>query len=97
MILEKSFNTSFNANGGYTPDGLVTAISMLHESGTGGAVKYGVVAQMPLASLDGVNVLDNLTYAQPRVGNDSASPGYYKTNLENVGQLSISLMYRIWC
>lgn len=31
---------------------------MLHESGMGGASKYGVVPQMPLASLDGVNVLD---------------------------------------
>lgn len=56
---------------------------MLHESGTGGAVKYGVVSQMPLASLDGVNVLDNLTYMQPRTQNDSMSTGYYKTNLAN--------------
>ncbi|EKG18302.1 Glycosyl hydrolase 92 [Macrophomina phaseolina MS6] len=77
------FNNSFNANGGYTPDGNVTAISLLHESGTGGAVKYGVVAQMPLASLAGVNVLDNLTYAQRRVGQDEASPGYFKTELGN--------------
>ena len=38
---------------------------------------------MPLTSLDGVNVLDNLTYMQPRNGNDTASVGYYKTNLAN--------------
>ena len=56
---------------------------MLHESGTGGAPKYGVVAQMPLTSLDGVNLLDNLTYMQPRVGNDTASIGHYTTRLQN--------------
>ncbi|GME23223.1 Glycosyl hydrolase 92 [Neofusicoccum parvum] len=77
------FNSSINANAGYTPDGNVTAISLLHESGTGGAVKYGVVAQMPLASLEGVNVLDNVTYSQQRIRNDSASPGYYRTDLAN--------------
>ena len=56
---------------------------MLHESGTGGAPKYGVVPQMPLTTLDGVNVMDNLTYMQPRNGNDSASVGLYTTNLMN--------------
>ena len=56
---------------------------MLHESGTGGAPKYGLIPQMPLTSLQGVNVLDNLTYMQPRVGNDTATIGYYKTNLAN--------------
>lgn len=30
------FNGSTDANAGYTPDGNVTAITMLHESGTGG-------------------------------------------------------------
>ena len=54
-------------NGGYTPKGKVTGISMLHESGTGGGPKYGFPAQMPLAYLDGVNLLDNLTYWQDRV------------------------------
>jgi putative alpha-1,2-mannosidase len=55
-------------NGGWTPDGNVTGISMMHESGTGGSPKYGIVSQMPLTSVDlPVNVLDNLTYSQPRV------------------------------
>ena len=27
--------------------------------------------------------MDNLTYMQPRIGNDTASVGYYKTNLQN--------------
>lgn len=84
------FNSSIDVNAGYTPDGNVTAISFLHESGTGGAPKYGVVAQMPLASLDGVNVLDNLTYSQPRIGHDSASVGYYKTTLQNSVTAEIS-------
>lgn len=38
---------------------------------------------MPLTTLDGVNLMDNLTYMQPRVGNDSASIGRYTTNLAN--------------
>jgi hypothetical protein len=55
-------------NGGWTPDGNVTGISMMHESGTGGSPKYGLISQMPLTSVDTpVNVLDNLTYSQPRV------------------------------
>lgn len=34
-------NVSYSTlNGGYTPNGRVTAISMLHESGTGGFPKY---------------------------------------------------------
>lgn len=53
-------------NGGWTPDGNVTGFSMMHESGTGGAPKYGVISQMPLTGLEGVNVLDNLTYSQSR-------------------------------
>ena len=41
---------------------------MMHESGTGGAPKYGVIPQMPLTSIEAhVNLLDNQTYAQPRV------------------------------
>jgi len=41
---------------------------MMHESGTGGAPKYGIIPQMPLTSVDPpVNILDNLTYSQPRV------------------------------
>jgi putative alpha-1,2-mannosidase len=71
-------------NGGWTPKGYVTAISMMHESGTGGEPKYGFVSQMPLVSVDiPVNILDNQTYWQPRVGNDTAQVGYYKTQLQN--------------
>ncbi|EFR04110.1 glycosyl hydrolase [Nannizzia gypsea CBS 118893] len=72
-----------DVNAGYSPDGNVSAISFLHESGTGGAPKYGVISQMPLSTLEDVNVADNRTYMQPRVGKDSASVGYYKTKFQN--------------
>ncbi|KAK7967860.1 uncharacterized protein PG986_002137 [Apiospora aurea] len=86
-------NVSFAViNGGWTPKGLVTGLSMLHESGTGGAPKYGVVSQMPLvgslsSSEEGapgtINILDNRTYWQQRVGDDTARVGYFKTQLES--------------
>ena len=61
----------------------MNAITLLHESGTGGAPKYGVVGQMPLTTLEGVNLMDNLTYMQPRIGNDIARIGHYSTKLAN--------------
>ncbi|KAJ5460041.1 uncharacterized protein N7458_001593 [Penicillium daleae] len=71
-------------NGGWTPDGNVTGISMMHESGTGGSPKYGLISQMPLTSVDSpVNILDNTTYSQPRIGDDIARVGYYKTQLKS--------------
>ena len=78
-------NATFSViNGGYTPEGHVTGISMMHESGTGGAPKYGLVPQMPLTTVDApVNLLDNRTYWQDRVGDDTARVGYYSTRLES--------------
>jgi predicted alpha-1,2-mannosidase len=78
-----SFNSSIGQNAGYTPDGNVTAFSLTHVSGTGGGPVYGVVSQMPLLSMDGVNVVDNLTYMEPRDGNDTASVGYYRSRFAN--------------
>lgn len=63
---------------GYDADGNFTGFSMLHESGTGGAPKYGVVSQMPV--LGGVrNPLadHNDTRARP----DQAEVGYYQSFL----------------
>ncbi|KAL8362825.1 hypothetical protein RB601_008864 [Gaeumannomyces tritici] len=87
------WNVSFAANAGYTPSGNVTAITMLHESGTGGAPTYGLIPQMPLTSLEGVNLLDNITYMQPRTSPDVASVGYYRTHLSNgvVAEMSASM------
>lgn len=78
-----SFNTSIGQNAGYTPDGNVTAFSLTHVSGTGGGPVYGVVSQMPLSTLDGVNVVDNITYMEPRLNSDTASVGYYKSKFAN--------------
>ncbi|KJX99290.1 glycosyl hydrolase like protein [Zymoseptoria brevis] len=78
-------------NGGWTPQGLVTGISMMHESGTGGPPKYGIIAQMPLASIDPpVNLLDNQTYWQKRTVDDSATVGYYATELESGVKLQLA-------
>lgn len=64
---------------------------MLHVSGTGASPKYGLISQMPLTTVEPpVNVLDNTTYWQKRVGNDSASVGYYKTSLENGVHVELS-------
>lgn len=65
---------------------------MLHVSGTGGAPTYGLVPQMPLTSLEGVNLMDNMTYMQPRAKPDEASVGYYKMSLQNgiVAEMSAS-------
>lgn len=38
---------------------------------------------MPLTTLENVNLFDNLTYMQPRVVEDEAQVGYYKTQLQN--------------
>ncbi|KAF9894758.1 hypothetical protein FE257_006648 [Aspergillus nanangensis] len=64
-----------DAYSGYLPDGEFSGFSMMHEQGTGGAPKYGTVAQLPLVG----NVsqpLSNKTVA--RSGTDEASVGYYK-------------------
>ncbi|KAI9706203.1 MAG: hypothetical protein M1820_004964 [Bogoriella megaspora] len=78
-------NTTYSTlNGGYTPQGYVTAFSMMHESGTGGFPKYGIIPQMPLTDVaPPINLLDNQTYWQSRVGNDTAQVGYFRTQLEN--------------
>nr|POF13889.1 putative secreted glycosidase [Quercus suber] len=85
-------NVSFSTiNGGYTPNGLVTAITMMHESGTGGGPKYGIVPQMPLTSIGGnVNLLDNRTYWQERVGRDNASVGFFGTKLKSGVNIQLS-------
>lgn len=84
-------NVSFSTiNGGYTPKGLVTGVSMMHESGTGGSAKYGIISQMPLATLEGVNVLDNRTYWQKRVGRDVAQVGYFSMKLESGVSVELS-------
>ncbi|KAI0590404.1 alpha-1-2-mannosidase family protein [Pyrenophora tritici-repentis] len=69
-----------DAYSGYLPSGNIFGFSMMHESGTGGAPKYGVVSQMPVVG----DVLDPLAdLSQPRRVPDQGSVGYYKSSLAN--------------
>ncbi|CAM9014535.1 unnamed protein product [Wickerhamomyces anomalus] len=74
-------SASGNAYSGYANDGFITGISMMHESGTGGAPQYGVAGQLPLVGDVDVGI-DN---AQQRFANisDEAHVGLYKTHLAN--------------
>jgi hypothetical protein len=66
-------SANIDAYSGYLPQGKIFGFSMMHESGTGGAPKYGVVSQMPVVG----EVLDPLAdLAQPR-----ASPVWDITSL----------------
>jgi predicted alpha-1,2-mannosidase len=58
--------------------GNFTGFSMMHESGTGGAPKYGVVSQMPVLG-NVTNPLANLN--DTRAVPDVTSIGYYKASL----------------
>ncbi|CZR62354.1 related to putative alpha-1,2-mannosidase [Phialocephala subalpina] len=63
---------------GYTSSGVFTGFSMMHETGTGGAPKYGVVSQMPVIGSI-ANPLDGLN--DSRAAPDAATVGYYKSFL----------------
>lgn len=65
---------------GYAPTGNLTGFSMMHESGTGGAPKYGVVNQMPVRGAVPNPLIDLGTN---RSTPDEAQVGYYKTSLVN--------------
>jgi putative alpha-1,2-mannosidase len=67
-----------DAYSGYLPDGEFIGFSMLHEHGTGGAPKYGVVNQMPI-----VGNIENpmITNTDTRNGPDETEVGYYKSTL----------------
>lgn len=68
-----------DAYSGYLPNGNFTGFTMLHESGTGGAPKYGVVSQMPVlgAVQNPLSDAINDTRAAP----DVTEIGYYKASL----------------
>lgn len=69
-----------DAYSGYLPNGKFIGFSMLHESGTGGAPKYGVVAQMPIVGkVD--NPLDDNKKNDTRAMPDFTEVGYYKASL----------------
>ncbi|KAA8576188.1 hypothetical protein MFRU_009g01220 [Monilinia fructicola] len=67
---------------GYLPNGNFSGFSMMHEQGTGGAPKYGTVAQLPLIGRI-TNPLSSITVG--RASPDQGSVGYYRAQTsENV-------------
>ncbi|KAH9883753.1 family 92 glycoside hydrolase [Xylariomycetidae sp. FL2044] len=72
--------TGSDSYSGYQADGDFIGFSMLHESGTGGAPKYGVVAQMPALG-DIENPLADQSVNRSLA--DESSLGYYKSSLFN--------------
>lgn len=71
--------TGGDSYSGYQSTGNFTGFTLLHESGTGGAPKYGVVSQMPV-----VGELENpLSDAinDTRAAADVTEVGYYKASL----------------
>ncbi|KAF2709541.1 glycoside hydrolase family 92 protein [Pleomassaria siparia CBS 279.74] len=69
-----------DAYSGYLANGSVWGFSMMHESGTGGAPKYGVVSQMPYVGSLANPLID---ISQPRTAPDIGTVGYYKSSLAN--------------
>jgi hypothetical protein len=70
------------AYAGYLPDvgADVTGFSMMHESGIGGAPKYGVVSQFPVpGSVQNPLVVLSAKRTKP----DEGSVGYYKSSLDS--------------
>jgi len=70
--------TGHDSYSGYDGAGNITGFSMMHESGTGGAPKYGVVSQMPvLGNIS--NPLADLSDARSQP--DISSVGHYRASL----------------
>lgn len=73
--------TGSDAYSGYLPSGNVTAISLMHESGTGGAPKYGVVSQLPVLGPI-LNPLEDHSISRGPVA-DQAQVGLYELSLSS--------------
>ncbi|KAK0111191.1 hypothetical protein ONS95_001567 [Cadophora gregata] len=67
--------TGVDSYSGYLPNGNFSGFSMMHEQGTGGAPKYGTVAQLPLVG-NISNPLSSITVG--RAATDEGSVGYYR-------------------
>ncbi|KAK6438222.1 hypothetical protein LTR95_005583 [Oleoguttula sp. CCFEE 5521] len=72
-------NKTTDAYSGYLPEGQILGFSMMHESGTGGAPKYGVVSQMPVVGGVPNPLLD---LGRNRTTPDVATVGYYRSVLD---------------
>lgn len=80
-------NGRTDAYSGYLSSGQITGFSMMHESGTGGAPKYGVVNQMPVKG-----IVDNplVDLGQNRSTSDVSQVGYYKSALASGIDIEVS-------
>jgi putative alpha-1,2-mannosidase len=90
-------NSGTDSYSGYLNFGRFSGFSMMHEHGTGGAPKYGTVAQLPLVG-NITNPLSSITVG--RAVADQGSVGYYKAQTsENVivelGATAHAGMYRV--
>lgn len=70
--------TGADSYSGFASSGVFTGFSMMHETGTGGAPKYGVVSQLPVTG-NIINPLDGLN--DSRAAPDVTTVGYYKSSL----------------
>ncbi|KAK9414058.1 putative Glycoside hydrolase family 92 protein [Seiridium unicorne] len=79
--------TGSDSYSGYQATGNFTGFSLLHESGTGGAPKYGVVSQMPV-----IGDIDNplLDHNDTRAATDVTRVGYYQASLGSGTTLELS-------
>ncbi|KAJ6789280.1 hypothetical protein PWT90_02146 [Aphanocladium album] len=68
-----------DAYSGYLAKGNFTGFSLLHESGTGGAPKYGVVSQMPVVGKIDDPLVQNTN--DTRAEADFTEVGYYRAKL----------------
>ncbi|KXJ92400.1 glycoside hydrolase family 92 protein [Microdochium bolleyi] len=92
--------TGSDSYSGYQPGGVFVGFSMLHMSGTGGAPKYGVVAQMPVLGSGGegdgfvTNPLANISVGRSEGGEDVARLGYYKASLASGVTVEMAATYK---
>ncbi|KND87913.1 putative glycosidase, partial [Tolypocladium ophioglossoides CBS 100239] len=90
--LGPDLHTGRDSYSGYQPTGNFTGFTMLHESGTGGAPKYGVVSQMPVVG----NVENPLSDAMndTRAAPDFTEVGFYKAHLGSGTTLKLAASNR---
>lgn len=77
-VNDPGFGDSYS---GYAPNGVITGISMMHESGTGGAPQYGVVCQLPYTD---ETLAGDQELSLSRTKKDSATIGRYFVNTPNI-------------
>ncbi|KAH8880646.1 glycoside hydrolase family 92 protein [Thozetella sp. PMI_491] len=83
--------TGSDSYSGYQASGNFTGFSMLHESGTGGAPKYGVVSQMPVIGAIS-NPLED--HNDTRAAADQTELGYYKSSLGSGIKVELGASYK---